>query len=171
MAKVRHNILTAGLSGMVGKKLVFRQMQDGRTIVCARPNFSNRILSEEQRTHHSRFQQAAAYARTASRINPLYAELSRGTAKNAYNIALSDWFHPPVIHAIDRQEGYICVQATDNVLVHRVLVTILDEEGNPLEQSQAMQVDGSWWEYATATTRKMRVEAWDLAGNVARQDI
>lgn len=171
MAKVKHNILSAGLSGMIGKKLVFRQMQDGRTIVCARPNFSNRIWSEEQLTHHSRFQQAAAYARAASKTNPLYKELARGTAKNAYNIALSDWFHPPVIHAIDRQDGCIRVQATDNLLVDRVLITILDEDGNPLEQSQAMQADGSWWEYAIATARKMRVEAWDLAGNVARQDI
>jgi len=170
MAKIKHNILTEGLSGMVGDKLVFRQMQDGRTIVCARPDFSHRVWSEEQLTHHSRFQQAAAYARAASKTNAIYAQLARGTAKNAYNIALSDWFHPPVIHSIERGDGRIRINATDNVLVDRVLVAILDEDENTLEQGQAVQVDGPWWEYVTAKAGRVRVEAWDLARNVTREE-
>jgi hypothetical protein len=170
MAKVKHNILTQGLSGRVGDKLVFRQMRDGRTIVCARPGFSNRVWSEDQLTHHNRFRQAAAYARAASKTNPLYTELARGTAKNAYNIALSDWFNPPVIHTMDRQGGRIRVEATDNVLVDKVQVTILDEEGKTLEQGQAVHTGGSWWEYVTATEGRVRVEAWDLAGNVTKQE-
>jgi hypothetical protein len=171
MAIITHNILTEGISGMVGDKLVFRQMRDGRTIVCARPDFSHRVWSEEQLIHHSRFQQAAAYARVASKTNPLYAELARGTAKNAYNIALSDWFHPPVIHSIERQDRRICVNATDNVLVDSVLITILDEAGKTVEQGQAVQVDEAWWEYVTAMEGKIRVEACDLAGNVVREEI
>jgi hypothetical protein len=170
MPKIKHNIITEGLSGMLGHKLVFRQMRDGRTIVCARPDFSHRVWSEEQLSHHSRFQQASAYARVASRTNPVYAELARGTSKNAYNIALSDWFHPPVIHSIERQDGRIHINATDNVLVERVLVTILDEEGKMLKQGQAVQVDGPWWEYVIATEGRVRVDAWDLAGNVTRQE-
>jgi hypothetical protein len=171
MAKIKHNILTEGISGMVGDKLVFRQVRDGRTIVCARPDFSHRVWSEEQLTHHSRFQQAAAYARVASKTIPLYAELARGTAKNAYNIALSDWFNLPVIHSVERQDGRIHVEATDNVLVDRVLVTILSQEGKTLEQGQAARLDGSWWEYVTATEGRVKVEAWDMAGNVTRQEI
>jgi hypothetical protein len=103
MAKLKRNVLIEGLSGTLGKDLVFRQMRDGRTIVSTK--FSNRVFSNGQLTHQSRFQQAAAYARQAARTNPIYAELAKGTTKTAYNVALSDWFHPPVIHEIKRQNG------------------------------------------------------------------
>ena len=170
MPKVKWNAPIQGISGAI-KDLVFRQLRDGRTIVCAKPDFSRRKFSTGQKDHQSRFQQAARYARWASKTNPIYAELAKDTMKTAYNIALSDWFHPPVIHAIERQNGRIRVKATDNVLVDKVLVMILDEEGNTLDQGQAVQVDGVWWEYVTATKGKVRVEAWDLAGNMAGQEI
>lgn len=57
MAKVMHNNFTMGLSGKFGN-LVFRQMKDGRTVVVAAPDFSNRKFSKERRTHQSRFKQA-----------------------------------------------------------------------------------------------------------------
>ena len=75
---------------MLGQSLVFRQMKDGRTIISTKPDFSNRVFSQEQLTHQSRFQEASAYARHAAKTNPIYAELAKGTSKNAYNIALSD---------------------------------------------------------------------------------
>jgi hypothetical protein len=115
MAKVKDNIITEGASGKLGKLLVFRHMKDGRTIIATRPNYTNHKWTADQRTHHSRFQEAAAYARLASKTNPLYTELAQGTSKNAYNLALSDWFHPPVIHEVQQQAGRIRVNATDNV--------------------------------------------------------
>ena len=48
MAKVTRNIVMSGLSGSLGKDLVVRQMRDGRTIISAKPNFSNRQFSEGQ---------------------------------------------------------------------------------------------------------------------------
>ena len=171
MAKVKQNILIEGLSGTLGKDLVFRQMRDGRTIVSTKPDFSNRVFSAGQLTHQSRFQQAAAYARHAAKTNPIYAKLAKGTTKTAYNIALSDWFHPPVIHEIKRQDGRILVNATDNVLVTRVLVTILDNEGKVREKGEGVKRKGDWWEYVPATEGRVRVEARDLAGNVAEAEI
>jgi hypothetical protein len=171
MAKVKNNTLTEGLSGKIGGRLVFRHMRDGSTVVCAAPDFSNRVFSEGQLAHQSRFQQAAAYARVAAKTHPMYAKLAQRTMKPAYNIALSDWFNPPVIHAIERQDGHIRIEATDNVLVDRVLVTILDEEGKILEQGEAVQTGSSWWEYVTATQGKVRVAAWDLAGNGTKEEI
>ncbi|HSA99905.1 MAG TPA: hypothetical protein VLE49_04590 [Anaerolineales bacterium] len=171
MAKAKRNMVVRGISGTVGKDLVFRQMRDGSTIVSGKPDFSHRVFSHGQLTHQSRFQQAAAYARAAAKTNPIYTELAQGTTKTAYNIALSDWFNPPVIHESKCQNGHILVNATDNVLVTRVLVTILDEEGEIREKGEGIRAEGDWWEYVSAREGRVRVEAWDLAGNVARREI
>jgi hypothetical protein len=62
-------------------------------------------------------------------------------AKVKSNIALSDWFDPPVIHRIERRAGGIRVEAGDDVRVAKVRVKILNENGNALEQEEAVQVD------------------------------
>ncbi|HLO33744.1 MAG TPA: hypothetical protein VK249_31640 [Anaerolineales bacterium] len=171
MAKVKRNPLLRGLSGALGKSLVFRQMRDGSTVLSEKPNFEDREFSPGQLRHQSRFQQAAAYARGAARVHPIYGELTQGTLQTAYNLALSDWFKPPVIHGIQRQAGCIRVAATDNVHVTKVLVMILDEEGGIVEQGEAIRGELGLWEYETATEGRVRVEAWDLAGNVTRQEL
>jgi hypothetical protein len=171
MAKVIHNKFTMGLSGKFGN-LVFRQMKDGRTIVARAPDFSQRVLSQRQLTHQSRFQKAAEYARLAAKTQPLYAELAQQRLQPAYNIALSDWFHPPVIHAVQRQAGCIRVHATDNVQVARVRITIVNEQGETLEQGEAASaINDPWWEYETFTEGSIVVEAFDLAGNAARLEV
>ena len=171
MAKVKSNMMVRGISGTLGRDFVVRTMRDGSTIVSAKPDFSNRKFSKGQLSHQSRFQEAVAYARHAAKTNPIYTELARGTMKTAYNIALSDWFNPPVIHGIQRQGELIQVEATDNVAVVKVLVSILDEEGKILEQGEAMQGKGLWWIY-TITTQisnqgnlRITATAQDLPGN------
>ncbi len=71
-------------------------------IVCVKPDFSRRVLSKDQEAHHERFRATAAYAQQASLRQPIYAKLATGTVKNAYNLALGDWFHPPVILRIEK---------------------------------------------------------------------
>lgn len=170
MAQVKDNLITEGASGKLGRRLVFRHMKDGRTIIATRPDYSGHEWTPDQQAHHSRFQQAAAYARVACRANPLYAEFARGTSKNAYNLALSDWFKAPVIHAVTRQAGCISVHVTDNVHVAKVIVTILDEQGQTREQGQALQVEDARWEYEPAAEGRLVVEAADLAGNTSRHE-
>jgi hypothetical protein len=114
--------------------------------------------------------QAAAYAKVASKENPIYAQKARGTAKNAYNLALRDWFKAPVIHRIMWEQGNVRVDAHDDVMVTKVTVTILDEAGQPLERGEAELTLGVWWDYHAANSGRIRVEAWDLAGNVTRQE-
>lgn len=166
MAKVENNVLVRGWSGKVGDA-VFRQMKDGSTWVSVTPDFSRRKFSKGQKSHQSRFKEAASYARAAAKAQPLYAELAKGTTKNAYNIALSDWFNPPVIHRMECRDGKVWIDASDNVLVTRVRVTVLDEEGKTLEQGEAVQQGSNtgWWEYVTQAEGKLLAEAWDLAGN------
>lgn len=170
MAKVRKNVILEGLSGSIGN-LVFRQMPDGSTRVSVKPDFSQRVFSQEQKDQQKRFKQAVAYAREAAKTQPIYAELADGTTKNAYNIALSDWFHPPVIQRIERKKGRIRVWASDNVLVTEVRVKIVDEEENILEQGRAQQVDAERWEYVptgdfTGQQVTLTIAARDLPGHV-----
>ena len=168
MAKVVRNQVIQGISGGVGN-LVFRQMPDGSTYVSAKPDFSHRKFSEGQKEHQSRFQRAVAYAREAAKSQPIYGELAAGTIKSAYNFVLSDWFNPPVIHCVERKDGLIRVEASDNVMVARVVVTILDKDGNVTEKGEALKVDERWWEYASSADGKVAAEAWDLAENVVRE--
>jgi hypothetical protein len=170
MAKVKNNNFTTGLSGKFGN-IIFRQMKDGTTVVSAAPDFTDRVFSEAQLDTQSRFQQASAYARAAAREIPLYAQLAEGTSKNAYNVALSDWYHSPVIHQVTVQEGRIHVEATDNVLVSNVRLSISDEQGQTLEQGEAARISESLWEYRTATLGDVLVEAFDLAGNRAQAHV
>ena len=171
MAKVIDNVLVRGLSGKLGDQVVIRRLRDGRTIVCAKPDFSNRKLSKGQKSHHKRFQAAAAYAREASRTNPIYAQLAEGTMKNAYNVALGDWFHAPVVHRIELRGKAIRIEVTDDVMVASVQVMILDKKGNVVEKGEAVRKKGDWWEYAPGADGQVVVEARDMAGNVGRGEL
>ena len=171
MAQVVNNIFARGLSGKLGDQVVFRHLRDGRTIVCTKPDFSRRKLSQEQKEHHKRFKVAAAYARSAARREPIYAQLAAGTLKNAYNVALGDWFHPPVIHSLERKGDAIRIQASDDVLVAGVRVVVLDEQGKAVEQGEAVREKGDWWEYVPREAGKVTVEARDLAGNKVQAEL
>jgi len=165
MAKIKkNNSLLENLSGSVGD-LVFRQMPDGSTRVSRKPDFSEREFSQAQTDHQGRFKLASAYASQA-KTQPVYVERARRKKKNAYNLALADWFHPPVIHTIEQRDGRIRVQASDDMQVAKVEVRILDSDGNVLEQGQAEQANPLFWEYATSAEGTVEASAWDLAGNV-----
>jgi hypothetical protein len=170
MAKVRRNRIFTGMSGTIDQDHYVRTTRDGRTIISLKPDFGNRQFSEAQLRNQSRIQQAAAYAKATFRENPIYAIKAKGTAKNAYNVALSDWFKPPVIHDIERLAGCIRVQASDNVLVAKVTVTIMDDQERILEQGEAKQVYDSIWEYVPPSAGRIVVEVWDLPGNKTRAE-
>ncbi len=171
MAKVVDNIIVEGLSGKLGDQIVIRRLRDGRTIVCKKADFSHRKLSEAQKAHHRRVKQASAYAKPASLSNPLYAQLAEGTMMNAYNVAMGDWFHPPVIQRLGRYGTAVRIWATDDVQVAGVSVSVLDEEGKVLEQGEAVQGRGDWWEYVPAAFGKIVAEARDLPGNKATAEL
>ena len=174
MAKVRSNVLVRGVSGKLGDQVVFRILRDGSTVMCLPPDFSKRKLSQDQKEHHQRFREAAAYAKVAAQRQPIYAELAAGTLKNAYNIALSDWFHAPKIHRVEVMGDAVRIHVSDNVQVASVKVAVLNEEGLVLEKGEAMPADELWWSYAPRVPLegklKLEVEARDLAGNVTRTE-
>lgn len=171
MAKVKNNLIITGAHGTLGKNFVIRQMKDGSTIISTKPDFSNRVFSEGQLIHQSRFKQAKDYAKSASKTNPIYAKLAKKAGNlTAYNVALSDWFHAPVIHSITQEGAVVRVQASDNVMVSKVVVTILDEQGKVLEQGEGIKGTGDSWECTLQQDGKVFVEVWDMAGNRTTSD-
>ena len=169
MAKVVDNLVMEGTRGKIGN-VVFRLMPNGETWISKNYDFSNRKFSRAQKSHQSRFQEAAAYAKGAAKKYPIYAQLAKGTVKSPYNWALSDWFNPPVVHQIERTKGRIRVRSTDNVMVTKVQVTILDEAGEIREKGEATKGQGDWWDYVPGAEGRILAEAWDLAGNVTRSE-
>jgi hypothetical protein len=65
------------------------------------------------------------------------------------------------------------VTASDDVMVAKVRVSILDEEGNLLEQGDAALPDPihdpERWEYASSAEGTVEATAWDLAHNRTTQ--
>jgi hypothetical protein len=65
------------------------------------------------------------------------------------------------------------VEAYDDTVVARVHVKITDDYDNLLEEGDAVQADGLWWDYTTqtqitmASTPKVLVTVTDLPGNKA----
>lgn len=168
MAKVDINQLMAVLQGSIGD-LVFRQRPDGSIIVSRAPLFRKGKATAKQKAHRQRFKEAALYARSAAKVHPVYGELAAGTWKSAYNFALSDWFEAPVIHRIERADGCIRVEVTDNIVVAKVRVSLLDAAGTVLESGDAMRGEGNWWEFASGSAGgTITAEAWDLAENKAK---
>lgn len=171
MAKVSNNVLVRGLSGKFAGQVVFRHLRDGRTIVADMPDFSHRVLSRDQKAHHSKFKEGAAYAKEAAKANPIYAQLAAGTMKTAYNVALADFFHPPVIHEVKRSKSAVRILASDDVRVAKVSVTVLNSDETVLEKGDAVQEgDSEWWEYVPQHVGRVLVEACDLAGNVVKAE-
>ncbi len=167
MARVKKNIFLQGLSGSVGE-MVFRQMRDGSMRVSAKPAYKRPKPSPAQKDNQNRFKLAQAHARVA-KDDPFYIALAEAAGTDAYHLALSDGMKPPVIHKVEWEGGRVCVIASDDVLVARVVVSILDGEGNLLEDGYAAQPDPfhdpERWEYAPRAEGTLEVTAWDLASN------
>lgn len=174
MAKLKNNAVISGLSGQLGKDHYARCTKDGRTIISVKPDFSNRQFSGAQLEVQSGMKAASAYAVVASRENPIYAQIAKKKSKkktqNAYNVAVRDWFKPPVIERIEWHRGHIRVIARDDTMVTRVTVTVVSDEGRRLEQAEARLNQGVWWEYQATSRGLIRIEAWDFASNVTRQE-
>lgn len=67
MAIIRDNILTEGMTGMLGDMLVFKNLR-GKTIVCKRPSRPRR-QSARQQENRNKFREASAWAK-AVLLNP-----------------------------------------------------------------------------------------------------
>ena len=171
MAKVRTNPVFEELTGSIGE-LVIKRAASGRLYVSRKPQYPpDRAFSAAQVAHQQRFRAAAAYARQAAKTEPIYAERARQTRQPAYNVALSDYLRPPAIVAVERTDEALRVHAEDNVKVTRVVMTVLDAEGQVLATGEATPEAATesaegWWRYPLPmAAARVQVSAFDLAGN------
>jgi hypothetical protein len=173
MAKLTLNQLFEVIRGGIGG-LVFRRRPDGTIIVSSAPAYSKGKVTPAQKEYRERFKDAVCYARWADDAHPIYEQLAQagraeGNWVSAYNFALSDALKAPKVQRIERGEGCIRVQASDNIGVAGVRVTILDKAGTVLDQGEAVHRAGDWWEFASQSRGKTIVaEARDLPDNVTR---
>ena len=81
MARLKKNAVISGLSGQLGKDHYARHTKDGKTIISVKPDFSNRQFSEAQLEVQSDLKAASAYARVASKTNPIYGQIAKKKAR------------------------------------------------------------------------------------------
>jgi len=96
MARVATNPLLNGLSGRLGKSLVFKMLR-GKIIVASRPSPPTKE-SAQQRRNRNKFKQASAWAK-AELLNTMTKEYYTMRAKklklpNAYTAAIKDYMAP-----------------------------------------------------------------------------
>ena len=180
MAKSKNNIITHGLSGIIGDMLVFSQ-RGGKTIVGKMHDTSHIVQTDKQKKITLKFQEAVIYARGAL-ADPAIKAAYKGVAQpghSAYNVAIADFFNAPKIESINLS-GYtglagqgIIVTATDDFDVKQVTVAIYNSDGSLVEKGDAIpNVNKSLWTYTTTAANdhqhgdKIVVQASDIPGNL-----
>ncbi|MCI1189201.1 hypothetical protein MON38_17390 [Hymenobacter sp. DH14] len=180
MANVKNNIVTQGLSGMLGGQLVFRQTSRG-TVVGVAPQTPSGPPSAGQLAHQVRFQEAVIYAKGQAQdpaVQAEYAEQAKQEDISVYNVLLRDFMRAPSIADVDLSQytgkvgDLIGITATDDHAVKSVHVKIENSDGSLVEEGDAtQQADPNQWLY-TATARnatlagdKLTVTATDNPGH------
>jgi hypothetical protein len=183
MAKQKDNVVTHGLSGMIGGQLVFRQTATG-TVVQSPPRVSGKV-SEAQLAMQRKFQRAVVYSgivETNPDMEAAYAAKAK-KGQTARNVALADYMHAPDIHRVD-VSGYhgepgdvIRIEVTDDFAVVEVKVVITGTDGSIVEEGYAQpEATGYEWTYtATATNQdvqgdRIEVYASDTPGNISKAE-
>lgn len=170
-----------GASGKIGKTLVFRQAENGETIIANRAKKSRKPPHPKQLESIDKFTVAAYIAKIYAKdpiLGPQYAEKGKKLQKTAYNMAMQDCLRPPIIKTVDLGHysgaigSIIVVRAVDDFKVTSVTVKIIAANETVIEQGYAtFQEGGLDWVYvattanATLSGTKVEVTAADTPGN------
>jgi hypothetical protein len=186
MARVKRNLLTKGLSGMIGGTLVFRNFGE-ETIVSASPVRGGDEPTLKQAAQRERFSQAASYATSQMGIPDAkvqYEQMAkRKGIASAYAVAVADFFHAPSIKNIDLSAykgavgDAIHVAVIDDFDVKDVSVDIVNADGSVLETGKSVRDQNtSVWMYtvtapnASVKGSKIAIRATDRPGNITSQE-
>lgn len=172
MAIVKRGLVTKGLSGALGKEIVFRQI-GGQTIVGVMPTRGSAEPTAKQKAQREKFGRAIRYARTQMgnpEVMNFYKEVSKTReGSTVMSVAVGDYFNAPEIDSIKMNSGVVIIAATDDVKVTGVAISHYDGQGNLLESAGATNDGGIEWTCALtqspAKGNKVVAVASDLAGN------
>lgn len=176
MAQVKNNFSIEGISGKIGKQIVFRQV-NGKTIIAARPH-RNPTTHPTLINQNNRFRLASAYAKKAL-ADPVLKEEYTAEAKkrgiiNPYNMAVSDYMKTPQISQVNTSaytgkqiKEPINIEVTDNFKVIAVKVSII-RQSSIIEEGYATFSTNIWQYYTTTlnphlTDTKIVITASDRA--------
>jgi phosphoketolase len=178
MAESKNNYVMYGMSGKLGKLLIFRQ-RAGKTFAMAVPNRSA-SFTEEQLEIQSKFKEAASWARGIlknAENRKFYSSQATG-GQSAFNMAIADWFTDPEIKEIDTTDytgvtgSVIKVLVADIIKVQSVKVSITTASGTLVEEGSAVfDADSQQWLYvaiqnnASPAGSIIKVTATDKPGN------
>ena len=186
MSKVKDNIVTRGLSGKLGKQVVFRHWS-GATFLAKVP-VTNRSLinSEAYEKNKLRFKDATVYAKRVmndAALKQAYKNKSKAR-QTAYARAVQDFFSAPVIHEIDLSNytgevnSFVRIFATDDFRVKQVLVRVEDEQSQTVETGFAEREENAdWWKFIVNKAHvlpsggKVIASALDMPGNEATAEM
>jgi len=184
MARIKRNIILQGVSGGVEKKILLKQY-GSKTILTTFPDRSKVKITQTQRIHNNRFREAMAYARAQMADPVAKAEYKAKTRdmQKPHNLAIADFYNPPVIHKIETKGFYgkpgdkICVNATDDFKVIRVQIDICNKADLILETGDAILQNNGNWEYVAKESFDnivdfhIKARAWDKPGNLTEKTI
>ena len=179
MAESKNNVVTHGLTGLVGDMLVFRN-RGGKTFVSTKPKERTGEPSENQKQQQERFQDSILYAKAAIADPAIKAEYAKAITGNetAYNIAVADFFHAPEVKSVDlidytgKVGDKIMIRAVDDFKVVEVSVSILTANDTVVEHGKAVCSNGVDWMYTatvvneTLAGTRVVVCATDMPGNI-----
>jgi hypothetical protein len=158
MARSKNNILTKGLSGMVGKQIVFRTW-NGKTFISVAPKKPKK-QSPIQKENRTKFKRATVYAKSMMK-DPIkkaeYKEIARKLQlPNAYTAAITDYMRNPQIEELDianysgKAEEEIKVTVSKKGFeIQEVEVIVVDKNGEVIEEGKAKKGAGTEWIYRT----------------------
>jgi hypothetical protein len=155
MAKRRINPSISDVTGKLGELVHYNR--NGKALVRRTPAREEPFTTAELK-NQSRFRQAQIFA-SAVLTDPLqrarYERAAKGLDASAHNIAVSDFYHSPVVAEVDlaRYDGragdFIRIRAEEGRIgAAEVRVAIRGETGTVEEGMAAMEIDGTTWWYA-----------------------
>jgi len=178
MATVRTNPLVNGLSGMLGRTIVFKNLR-GKTIMASCPKPSKK-QSEQQKTNRTKFKRATYWAKSILK-DPIKKEYYQRKAKklklpNAYTAAITDYMRNPRLN----QTGHSTLGVTylvdkKDFEVSKVEVIMYNSEGGIKETrivTKASELYSGW--FFTVSKEEWKsgfdVNVTDAAGQLTRLD-
>ena len=182
MAHSRNNVITRTYSGKFGNTCM---QSDG--ILRSRPNMTDRILSEKQKQHLSRFELAKEYARQVvadAEKSANYVRYLKKWKKNKkknigiYQLAISDFTHPPKIHNINCDKyNMVNILARGEFGLVGATLSLVAPDGAILEEGNA--IDDSRYRFLQYIVKDpsllrqgvlFRARVWGMPGVISEKD-
>ena len=181
MANVSYNMLVKQGSGKIGD--YYLKTRGDKTFLCKKPDFSNRVLSNNQEEWNDRLREANIYARKVEQEDPelwaFYTKKSKKKNLTVHNVAVKDFMTLPKIDKIDidlykgEPGNFIIIDVSDLYEVKAVNVSIVDAARAEIEGGEAVKIRDSnfHWTYETKTSNpgwqegRIIVKIRDIPGN------